>query len=96
MQQVSHFLDGERDYTLIKGDTGPLVYPAAHVYVYSALYYLTDQGRNTLLAQCLFMVLYLFTLAVVLACYRLARVGPHCCLLRIFYHDRISHADMDQ
>lgn len=28
MQQVAQYRSGERDYTLIKGDTGPLVYPA--------------------------------------------------------------------
>lgn len=28
MQQIVQYRDGERDYTLIKGDTGPLVYPA--------------------------------------------------------------------
>lgn len=26
MQQVSGFRDGERDYTKLEGDTGPLVY----------------------------------------------------------------------
>lgn len=28
MQQIVQYRSGERDYTLIKGDTGPLVYPA--------------------------------------------------------------------
>jgi len=28
MQQIIQYRNGERDYTLIKGDTGPLVYPA--------------------------------------------------------------------
>ena len=28
MQQIAQYRSGERDYTLIKGDTGPLVYPA--------------------------------------------------------------------
>lgn len=74
MQQVSQYLAGERDYTLLKGDTGPLVYPAAHVYIYSALSYLTDNGRNIRLAQILFWALYLEVLSVVMACYRLAKV----------------------
>ncbi len=59
---------------MIKGGTGPLVYPAAHVYIYSALNHVTDHGRNILLAQILFGVLYLAILAVVMACYRLAKV----------------------
>ena len=30
MQQIAQYRSGERDYTLIKGDTGPLVYPAGN------------------------------------------------------------------
>ena len=74
MEQVSQYLDGERDYTLIKGGTGPLVYPAAHVYIYSGLHWLTNGGRNILLAQIIFGGLYLSTLALVMACYRAAKV----------------------
>jgi alpha-1,3-mannosyltransferase len=73
MQQVSLFVNGENDYFLLKGDTGPLVYPAFHLYIYSGLYYLTDNGTNIFKAQCVFALLYLCTLAIVLACYR--RVG---------------------
>ena len=75
MQQVSQYLDGERDYTLIKGDTGPLVYPGAHVYIYSALHYVTSGGTDIRRAQIIFGVLYLGTLALVMACYRVAEVG---------------------
>ena len=74
MEQVSQFIAGERDYTVIKGATGPLVYPAAHVYIYTGLYHLTDKGTNILLGQILFAGLYLATLIVVMACYRLAKV----------------------
>ena len=76
MEQVSQYLDGERDYTLIKGGTGPLVYPAAHVYIYSALHYITDGGKDILLAQIIFGGLYLGTLSLVMACYRAAKVRP--------------------
>ena len=31
MQQVSGFRDGERDYTKLEGDTGPLVYVPSHL-----------------------------------------------------------------
>ncbi|TYJ49182.1 hypothetical protein E1A91_A01G116200v1 [Gossypium mustelinum] len=41
MSQVSGFLGGERDYKNLKGDTGPLVYPAGFLYVYSAIQYVT-------------------------------------------------------
>lgn len=37
MQQVSLFMAGEHDYMNIKGDTGPLVYPAGFLYIFSAL-----------------------------------------------------------
>jgi alpha-1,3-mannosyltransferase len=74
MEQVALYLKGERDYAAIKGGTGPLVYPAGHVYIYSCLYQLTENGANIPRAQWLFMVLYLLTLAVVLLCYREARV----------------------
>ncbi len=75
MEQMHQIVNGERDYTLIKGGTGPLVYPAAHVYIYWVLYKITDEGRNILLAQRLFGVLYLGTIALVMACYRRAKVG---------------------
>jgi alpha-1,3-mannosyltransferase len=75
MQQISQFLAGERDYTNIKGDTGPLVYPAAHVYTFTGLYYATDEGKDIFLAQQIFGVLYMATLAVVMSCYWKAKVS---------------------
>ncbi|PYH44559.1 dolichyl-P-Man:Man(5)GlcNAc(2)-PP-dolichol alpha-1,3-mannosyltransferase [Aspergillus saccharolyticus JOP 1030-1] len=77
MQQIALYLGGERDYTLIKGSTGPLVYPAAHVYSYSLLYHLTDEGRDIFFGQVLFAALYLITLVVVLACYRQSGAPPY-------------------
>jgi alpha-1,3-mannosyltransferase len=74
MQQVELYIKGERDYTKITGSTGPLVYPAAHVYIYRALYGVTGKGSNILLAQVLFGGLYLATLGVVMSCYRRAKV----------------------
>ncbi|KAJ6113145.1 Glycosyltransferase ALG3 [Penicillium capsulatum] len=77
MQQVSLYVSGERDYPLIKGSTGPLVYPAAHVYIYTLLYHLTEEGRDILLGQILFAALYLATLIVVIACYRQTTAPPY-------------------
>ena len=81
MQQVESYIGGQRDYAKITGDTGPLVYPAAHVYVYRALYSVTGAGQDIRLAQIIFAALYLATLALVMECYRLAKVGcpPACC-----------------
>ncbi|KKY26816.1 putative dolichyl-p-man:man cpp-dolichyl mannosyltransferase [Diplodia seriata] len=77
MEQVAQYLAGERDYAAIKGGTGPLVYPAAHVYIYRALYALTHEGRDIASAQIAFAGLYLASLLVVMACYRLAKVPPY-------------------
>lgn len=76
MEQISLYISGERDYTLIKGSTGPLVYPAAHVYLYTLFHHLTDEGRDILLGQILFAFLYIATLAVVMTCYRQSGAPP--------------------
>lgn len=77
MQQISLYISGERDYPSIKGSTGPLVYPAAHVYVYTLLYNLTDEGRDILTGQILFAGLYLSTLVLVFGCYRKTGAPPY-------------------
>ncbi|KAK5702603.1 dolichyl-P-Man:Man(5)GlcNAc(2)-PP-dolichol alpha-1,3-mannosyltransferase [Elasticomyces elasticus] len=77
MQQVIQYITGERDYVKIYGDTGPLVYPAAHVYIYRFLHHITDDGTDIRLAQYTFVALYLSTLALVMQCYRQARVPPY-------------------
>ena len=71
MQEVGGYLAGERNYLNLQGDTGPLVYPAGFVYVFSALRWATSGGTDIFRAQCLFAGLYLATLAMVLAVYRL-------------------------
>ena len=79
MQQAALFLKGERDYTNIEGDTGPCVYPAAHLYIYAGLYKLTNDGKDIFLGKCIFAALYMIVLATVMACYRKARVRPRAC-----------------
>ncbi|KAI9103328.1 family 58 glycosyltransferase [Phlyctochytrium arcticum] len=76
MQEVSGYLSGERDYTLLKGDTGPLVYPAGFLYVYSALYHLTDGGVDIRTAQYVFGGIYLITLGVIMALYSQVQRRP--------------------
>ena len=49
----------------------------AHVYIYNALYRVTDEGRDIFLAQGIFMGVYLITLSFVILCYRMARVSPY-------------------
>lgn len=77
MQQVSQYIAGERDYVKLYGDTGPLVYPAAHVYIYRLLHYVTNEGEDIHLAQYIFMTLYLMTLALAMECYRQAKAPPY-------------------
>lgn len=85
MEQVEQFLGGQRDYALIKGSTGPLVYvlqnwwrvnisyPAGHLWIYSALYQVTSKGKDIFMAQFIFVLVYLATLSITLATYRTAR-----------------------
>lgn len=76
MQQVEMINNGAIDYSIIKGDTGPIVYPAGFVQVYQALHWLTDGGENLEIAQYAFGCL--FTLTVILTCivYVTAGVPP--------------------
>jgi alpha-1,3-mannosyltransferase len=75
MQQISLYISGEKNYYKLVGDTGPLVYPGLHVYIYRLLYAVTGSGDSVLTAQVLFAILYLGTLAVVMGAYRLAKVS---------------------
>ena len=62
MAQVRTYLKGTRDYTLIEGPTGPCVYPAGHVYAYSLLYKLSEDGTDIATSQVIFAGLYLLCL----------------------------------
>jgi alpha-1,3-mannosyltransferase len=42
MSQVTGFVQGERDYKELKGGTGPIVYPAGHLYIFTALQQFTN------------------------------------------------------
>jgi len=78
MIQASKFLPPsyETKYNKLTGPTGPCVYPALHVYIHSALYYITDHGQDIKLAQVIYAGLYLCTIALVLASYRRAGAPP--------------------
>lgn len=80
MQQVECFLNGTLEYSQISGDTGPVVYPAGHLYIYTFLYYLTSHGTNIYLAQYIFAGLYLVTLILVFRLY-----GKYSKVNKIFY-----------
>uniref|UniRef100_K7GBR1 Dol-P-Man:Man(5)GlcNAc(2)-PP-Dol alpha-1,3-mannosyltransferase n=1 Tax=Pelodiscus sinensis TaxID=13735 RepID=K7GBR1_PELSI len=78
MDEVEGVVNGTFDYTQLKGETGPLVYPAGFVYIFLGLYYLTSHGINIRLAQYLFAALYLVTLLLVFRIYsRTKKVPPY-------------------
>jgi len=82
MQEVEGVMNGTRDYSQLKGDTGPLVYPAGFVWVYSVLYWVTSQGTNVRLAQHLFSLLYVTNLALVFRIMvRTRKVPPYALVL---------------
>ena len=70
MEEVDTYESGERDYLLIRGGTGPLVYPAGFLYLFSCLKRCTDNGTDVRTAQYIFLGFYLLTQAVVLGIYR--------------------------
>nr|XP_022343201.1 dol-P-Man:Man(5)GlcNAc(2)-PP-Dol alpha-1,3-mannosyltransferase-like [Crassostrea virginica] len=76
MQEVEGVVNGTYDYTKLKGDTGPLVYPAGFVYIYLALYYITSYGHNIRLGQYLFAGLYILSLIVLFDIYRKTNKVP--------------------
>jgi alpha-1,3-mannosyltransferase len=76
MQQAELYLAGERNYARINGQTGPLVYPAGHVYIYSWLYKLTNKGIDLLTGQIIFAGIYLANLVIVMALYAQAGASP--------------------
>ncbi|KYN02252.1 PREDICTED: lethal(2)neighbour of Tid protein [Cyphomyrmex costatus] len=82
MQEVQGFLNGTLDYSKLRGDTGPLVYPAGFVYIFSALYYITSHGANIRIAQYIFAALYAITLMLVFRIYaRTKKVPPYVLIL---------------
>jgi alpha-1,3-mannosyltransferase len=74
MQQVATFQAGELDYINIKGGTGPLVYPAGFLYVFSAFKALSGGGTDIAAAQVIFTGVYALNSLVVLLIYRRAKL----------------------
>ncbi|WWD17107.1 hypothetical protein CI109_101544 [Kwoniella shandongensis] len=72
MQQVGMFLGGERDYSRIEGETGPLVYPALHLYIYSAFHRFLPSPDSIRPAQYVFLIFYIVTFLLVATIYYLA------------------------
>uniref|UniRef100_A0A7S1KNQ2 dolichyl-P-Man:Man5GlcNAc2-PP-dolichol alpha-1,3-mannosyltransferase n=1 Tax=Percolomonas cosmopolitus TaxID=63605 RepID=A0A7S1KNQ2_9EUKA len=71
MQEVDGFMKGDWDYANLRGDTGPLVYPAGFLYIFTVLRVLLSNG-NIRQFQYFFMLLYVAFIGVVLGIYRRA------------------------
>ncbi|XP_057332745.1 lethal(2)neighbour of Tid protein [Microplitis mediator] len=84
MQEVEGFINGTWDYSKLKGDTGPLVYPAGFVYAYSLLYYVTSHGQDIRSGQYVFALLYIVLLIQVLRIYAKTKKVPPYVLILIF------------
>lgn len=76
MQEVEGVVNGTWDYTNLKGDTGPLVYPAGFVYIFMALYYITSNGTNIRLAQYIFAAFYIVTLILIFRIFHKSKKLP--------------------
>ncbi|KAK7073909.1 dolichyl-P-Man:Man(5)GlcNAc(2)-PP-dolichol alpha-1,3-mannosyltransferase [Halocaridina rubra] len=76
MQEVEGVVNGTWDYTKLKGDTGPLVYPAGFVYLFTILYFITGRGSNIRLAQYIFAAFYIITLILVFRIFKKSRKLP--------------------
>ena len=81
-------MQGERDYSQIKGQTGPLVYPAGFLYIYTLLAKLT-QGGNIILGQMVFTFLYLLNQALVMSLYIQSQAVPPWALTLLCLSKRI-------
>jgi alpha-1,3-mannosyltransferase len=89
MQEVEGVVNGTYDYTQLHGDTGPLVYPAGFVYVFLALYYVTELGTNISLAQHIFVGIYVVNLLLVFNIYRKTNMPPIACVLLSAFSYRV-------
>lgn len=82
MQEVESFLNGTMDYSKLRGDTGPLVYPAGFIYIFSGLYYVTSRGIHIKTAQYIYVAVYAITLTLVFKIYaRTRKVPPYVLIL---------------
>ncbi len=82
IDQVRCYVLGERDYTEIRGENGPLVYPAGFLYVYRAIFALVgglEEAKTPAgiaLAQWVYAGLYVVNQTIVFAVYAACEMIP--------------------
>ncbi|KZO99402.1 glycosyltransferase family 58 protein [Calocera viscosa TUFC12733] len=89
IEQVTVYDKGERNYALLTGSTGPVVYPAGHVYIHSLLSSITDGGKNQFLLQQIYGALYLACEILAMAIYRTAGGVPNYVLVLLAMSKRL-------
>ncbi|KAF8522184.1 mannosyltransferase [Hysterangium stoloniferum] len=81
MYQAELYISGVRDYSKISGPSGPLVYPAGHVYIHRLLSLISSGGNSLRLLQNIYGGLYLVSLFLTCSLYRTAGNLPNYVLL---------------
>lgn len=83
MEEVEGYESGERNYLNIRGNTGPLVYPAGFLYIFSVLKTLTNGGNDIFRAQVIFAGIYITTVTVSLFLYHRGKIPAFCAIFLI-------------
>ncbi|SCU83733.1 LAFA_0D05336g1_1 [Lachancea sp. 'fantastica'] len=83
MEQIWTIKDGETNYKLIEGGTGPLVYPGGHVWIYQIMERITSGLDDLKAGQITFSILYIATLMLQMVCYVLLQLPPWCVALAV-------------
>ncbi|KAF9264774.1 glycosyltransferase family 58 protein [Marasmius fiardii PR-910] len=81
MTHVQVYDKGQSDYSKITGPTGPLVYPAGHLWIHLALERITGGGSMIPLAQKIYTTLYLVSSALSCGIYGKSAGVPNWALL---------------
>ncbi|KAG8882910.1 dolichyl-P-Man:Man(5)GlcNAc(2)-PP-dolichol alpha-1,3-mannosyltransferase [Tulasnella sp. 331] len=91
MEQVACYEAGERSYTFLTGPSGPLVYPAGHLWIHRLLRVLTvdGEGINIHFAQQVYAALYSLTLFLACAVYDQSGGLPNYVLIPLVLSKRL-------